>query len=179
MLHRALTQVEDCESLSNDQRDKLTRNLNLTIQSFDPRNAVVRTTPPPLTRPVAPINDDNKKTYDTVKGIYDSRTQAKNEFRDVKTQKESAYLGVNREINKASIPEFVDYKLPADWAEKSKHRHKVTMTDRERAILRELNKTRTVDYDGQTLEEVINQLSKSMGQTITLNKADLESVGAS
>ena len=53
------------------------------------------------------------------------------------------------------------------------------MTDRERAILRELNKTRSVDYDGQTLEEVINQLSKSMGQTITLNKADLESVGAS
>jgi hypothetical protein len=72
----------------------------------------------------------------------------------------------------------MDYTLPADWVEKSKRGYKqVQLTQRERAILRELNTTRSVEFKGETFQEVINYLSKTTGQTITVPKNVLESAG--
>ena len=72
----------------------------------------------------------------------------------------------------------MDYTLPADWVEKSKRGYKhLQLTKRERAILRELNTTRSVEFKGETFQEVINYLSKTTGQTITVPKNVLEEAG--
>jgi len=177
VLQRALDQVEASNSLTEAKRDSLRRELKRYMREFDPKTAVVQPPPPP--KPIRPAIDDGKKPFDTAKGLFDDKRQALADNADIKRRTGEANLALDRQILEANIPPTVDYKLPADWLEKSKRRTKVTMTDQERTILRELNKTRTVDFDGQTLDQVIKYLSKSMGVNINVTRADLELVGAS
>jgi hypothetical protein len=95
--------------------------------------------------------------------------------RRIREQKEGGWVGVQRELDKSSIPEVNDYVLPSDWVEKSKRRSPaLQLTKVERAILEALNKPVSVDFEGQTFDEVIRYLEKSMGQPIIVPKAAMD-----
>jgi hypothetical protein len=84
--------------------------------------------------------------------------------RDLLDKKAVGMIGTIREVEKSSIPEYRDYVLPADWAEKSKRRSQaMQLTEAERNILKALNTPITVDFDDKaTFEGVIDYLSKEL-----------------
>jgi hypothetical protein len=147
------------------------------IRQFDPSTAPPPVVKTPVIQPRTPV-DSGRGPVDAASGVFNSRTGSLADNRLAKLDKDKALLGVGNEIYKSSTPPTMDYTLPADWVEKSKRRSKqVQLTQRERAILRELNTTRSVEFKGETFQEVINYLSKTTGQTITVPKNVLESAG--
>ncbi len=107
-------------------------------------------------------------------GLIGSRNDALADNRRFQDQRQTGYLGVQREIERANIPVTRDYNLPADWVEKSKRRSPaMQLTKTERAILEALNKPISPNFDGQTFGEVISYLEKVIGQPIIVPQGAL------
>jgi len=89
--------------------------------------------------------------------------------RRIADQKNTGYLGVNREIDKAAIPEPRDYVLPPDWVEKSKKRSlSAQLTETEKGILRALNTQTSADLDGKSFDDVIKWIETAMGKPVVI-----------
>jgi hypothetical protein len=176
VLQSALDEVEKSTSLPEERRARLKSVLNGDIRAFGPSTAAppVRTTPIQPTRPVV---DSGRGPTDKASDVIASRGSALKEGQTAKNDRGQGIQVATGDVYKSAVVVAEDYKLPADWIEKSKRRSKVQMTDRERAILRELNTTRSVEFKGETFQEVINYLSKATGQTIVVPKNILEEAG--
>jgi len=175
VLRRALDEVDGTTSLTDERREKLRRELNGMIVAFDPKSAVAPP-PPPIKTARPPI--DTKGPTDSAKGVIDSGKQALADANDIKRKSGEGYLATNKGVMTSAIPSDPDRPLtlpPGGLKPVAKQK----MTEKERTILTELNKSRTVNFDNRTLDEVIKYLSTSMGVNINVTKSDLELVGAS
>ncbi len=116
------------------------------------------------------------------KSAYDAATQRIRQMngsvataRDSRERRADRMTSTMAGVDRASLPPRSDYDLPDDWLEKSKRRSPgVKMTDKEKAILEALKKPVRVDYNMETLQSVIDHLSRQMGQEILIDKQALD-----
>lgn len=177
VLRDALSKVEESTSLPDDKRDKLARELHGMIRAFDPTTARTYTPkPPPVSRgPVA----DNRGPVNQAGSTITGRAGALADQRALNDARAKGFQTAQNSVFESAVMPSGDYQFPSPekWKELSKLRSKSTMTERERAIMTELNKTRSVEFKGETFQDVINYLSKSTGQTITVPRNILEEAG--
>ena len=95
----------------------------------------------------------------------------------MRAKKAEAIRGLPAQVDAASIPPTEDYTFPKDWREKSLLRSKRNMmTDTERAILKALAATVSVDFKDQRLGGVVEWFQHQTGQTIVLDKPALDDI---
>jgi hypothetical protein len=120
-------------------------------------------------------DDDRRGSTRDAKSVIESR---KGNLRDSYTEREKkreAYNRVARDVDRSAVPESDVYKLPRDWAERTRKRGSaIKMTAKERAIMDSLNKTIEVDFAEATFSEVIDYLKKKTGIDIALDKKGLD-----
>ena len=73
----------------------------------------------------------------------------------------------------------IEFPSPAKWRNITRRRTKSVATEKEKAILKALDTPIKADFDGSTLEQVIDYLQTLMGVTIILDKKTLDEVGIS
>ena len=105
---------------------------------------------------------------------------------DTKAAKEAGYMGAMNGLEDASIPwndsENIRYMDVTKWEQISKMRSRMLgdlrkLTPQEMEIQKALNKQVELKFDGQTLSQVMDTLSKMTGVNIHLNQNALHSEG--
>ncbi len=121
------------------------------------------------------VSEGAKSTYDAAAQRIQQMNRRVAEARDFRDRRGDRTTNALAGVDRASVPPRSDYDLPDDWLEKSKRRSPaLKMTEKERAILEALKKPVKVDYNMETLQSVIDHLSRQMGQDILLDKQALE-----
>jgi hypothetical protein len=97
------------------------------------------------------------------------------EARQLRTRGGDRFSDTLTQVNKSAVPAASEYDLPADWLERTKKRSPESkLTTQEKALLEALKKPVNVDYNMQTFQSVIENLSKQMGQDILTDKQSME-----
>ncbi len=121
------------------------------------------------------VAEGAKTAYDTAAQRIRQMNGRVADLRDARNRRGDRTTATLAGVDQASVPPRSDYDLPDDWQEKSKRRSPgVKMTEKEKAILEALKKPVKVDYNMETLQSVIDHLSRQMGQEILLDKQALE-----
>jgi hypothetical protein len=116
-----------------------------------------------------------RSAYDTAAERIRSMNGRVAEARELRSQGGDRLTRTMTQVDKSSTPPKSDYDLPDDWLEKSKRRSALAkLTDTEKAILEGLKKPVKVDYNMETFQSVIDNLSKQLGQNILIDKQSLE-----
>lgn len=76
----------------------------------------------------------------------------------------------------SALPAKGDIEFPQNWKELTARRRKLEpqLTEKEKSILAALDKPMTAVYNGQSLEEVIQQLTNTLGQNIYVDTKSLK-----
>lgn len=169
--------------LSEERRKTLLTALQRDITNVRALAGVRRTTAPSVAAartearpaPNPRVREGARSAYDTASKLIQQRKGAVAEARNFRARRGDRLTGTLAQIDKSAMAPKSDYDLPDDWLEKSKRRSpQRKLTAEEKAILEALKKPIKVDYDMETLQSVIDDLSKKMGQDILLNKLALE-----
>jgi hypothetical protein len=130
-------------------------------------------------RAIRPAANDRPKTpYDAAAERIRSVNNRVAESRDLRTRREDRMTTTVTQVDRTAVPPRSDYDLPDDWAEKSKRRSPAAkLTDKEKALLKALKEPVKVDYNMETFQSVLDNLSKQMGQTILTDKQSLDEAG--
>jgi len=84
----------------------------------------------------------------------------------VSTRKRTSAAGRVVEVNDS---EYRDISYPRDWLEKMKKRSQaIQLTDREKAIVKALNERLTIEVEGKTFKEVLDDLRERTKMPIML-----------
>jgi hypothetical protein len=122
-----------------------------------------------------PAAGGQKTPFDAATERVRSVTTRVADARDLRTRREDRQTASITQVDRTAVPPRSDYDLPDDWVEKSKRRSPLAkLTDKEKALLEALKKPVKVDYNMETFQSVINNLSKQMGQDILLDKQSLD-----
>ncbi|HEY7330075.1 MAG TPA: hypothetical protein VH592_20735 [Gemmataceae bacterium] len=125
--------------------------------------------------PVPRVAEGAKSVYDTATQRIQQMNRGVAEARNVRDRRNDRHTATMAGVDQATVPPRSDYDLPDDWLEKSKRRSPTAkLTENEKAILEALKKPIKVDYNMETLQSVIDHLSRQMGQDILLDKQSLE-----
>jgi hypothetical protein len=109
-----------------------------------------------------------------------ARSGAVAEVRGAREREGAGFVGAMSGVTRSATPEAGDYVLPPDWKERAAKRGEgPRATPQERALLRALQETVTLDFTEATLADVIEYLQKATGVQILVDKQTLESVNAS
>jgi hypothetical protein len=169
-IQQATAVVKDSSDLQQDKRDKMLRSLAFLEKQFDTelKNPVVKNPNPPVRQPIVV---DRKAAYDQAGKTLSVRGTTLVDIRGMRDEHARRYLGVMSDIDKSNLPPIGDYELPSDWKERSERRLKSAnpMTERERAILKQLNTTISVDFKNEKFQDVIDYLQKITGQPIVVD----------
>jgi hypothetical protein len=127
-------------------------------------------------RPANPqVAEGAKSAYDAAAQRIQHMNRGVAEARNVRERRNDRHTATLAGVDKATVPPKSDYDLPDDWLEKSKRRSSAAkLTENEKAILEALKKPIKVDYNMETLQSVIDHLSRQMGQDILIDKQSLE-----
>jgi hypothetical protein len=183
ILKRLTRMLRDDTSLSEESRTTLLRTLARDIENVRALSSIRRTTEPAAAASriearratTMPAADAQRSVYDAATARIREVQARSNQARDLRTTRGDRLTGTIAQVDKSAVPAGSDYELPADWAEKSKRRSAaMKMTEQEKAILNSLTKLLKVDFDKETLQSVIDDLSRQMGQNILLDKQSLD-----
>ena len=123
--------------------------------------------------------EDQKKLIDNALSHFTSSKDALAESADLRAKKSEAIRGLMAQVDKASIPPSGEYVFPSaeEWIRLTKLRSKNNqLTDTERAILKALAATVSVDFKDQRFGGVVDWFQHQMGQTIVLDKPALDDI---
>ena len=101
------------------------------------------------------------------------------EGRDLRQQRETGATLAMRDVEHSAIPprDVIEFPSREKWERITKMRTKTNMTEREKALLKALDSPVTVNFQGSSLENVINYLQELTGQAVILDPDALESAG--
>lgn len=173
-------------SLSESRRETLGKTLERDIENLRalagarrvaestaaaPRIEVRRTPDPRSTT-------DSRSAYDAASSRFNSMSGRVIESRGLREKRGDRFTAAITQVDKSAVPSASDYEFPPDWLEKSKRRSPLAkLTAQERALLDALKKPVKIDYNMDTFQSVIDDLSKKLGQTILLDKQAMEEAG--
>jgi hypothetical protein len=107
-----------------------------------------------------------------------ARTAAAAEFltnsRSLRNDSKQRTAALSRDIDRSATPSNGEVEFPKDFQERTKNRAAVNMTAKEKAILKALNTTVTVDFKNSKFQDVIDTLSTLIGQPILLDQGAME-----
>jgi len=174
-VQKAADVVKGFPDLADSKRNQMVINLAQAERKYDNELRNPRTVPTPVVRQQPP-QIDHKAAYDQASKTLQSRGAMVVDARGLRDEQARRYIGVMTDIDRANLPPLGDYELPADWAERSKRRIASAnpMSERERAILKTLNKTLSVEFKGDKFEDVINYLQKATDQPIIVDRAAMQ-----
>jgi len=170
-------------ALSESKRDSLMQALQRDIGSLRALSSVRRTNDPAARaahyearRATDPRVSDNKKSAaSTAAALISQRAGRVADARELRTRTGDRFTGTISQVDKSAIPAASEYELPADWLERTKKRSPESkLTAQEKALLESLKKPVNVDYNMETIQSVLDHLSKQMGQDILTDKRSLE-----
>jgi hypothetical protein len=183
-IHNLLKLVEVNPYFSDERRDALTALLKkdlIEVQKIadaaDNPNAGTGFHPVPRDTRAA---DDQKRLIDSALSRISSTRDALAEAEEVRAKKSEAIRGLLAQVDRSSIPPTQDYEFPSpeEWARLTKLRSKNNqLTETERAILKALASTVSVDFKEQRFGAVVDWFQHQMGQTIILDKPALDDIG--
>ncbi len=99
---------------------------------------------------------------------------------DLARKRNDGWLMAYRDVEKSAlipVGEVSFSKDPAVLARLNKRTNASKMTDKEKAILKALNTTITVEFTETPIEEVLNWLQKTSGQTIAIDPLGIKEAG--
>lgn len=99
------------------------------------------------------------------------------ELQSIRDEKSDRFVSAQREFMRSMIPVTEDVTFPADWKERSKRRTQFKITPAEEKLLKALNRTVTMDFKGQPLQTVIEELEKRYDIKIDIQKLGLDQAG--
>jgi len=170
VIQDALDRVKNNPDLSDAKRDKLTRSLGYWRRQFDSEAKDPVTNPGTGTgkRPPPPTDPDRKGAYEQATKTLAVRGVNVIDASNLQDERVRRYLGAMKGIDEALLPPIGEYTFPPNWADLSKRHEKSgnTLTQRERELLRELNYSRELEFQGEKLQDVIKYLEKVSGQPI-------------
>jgi hypothetical protein len=170
-------------SLSETRRTSLLATLERDITNVRALAGVRRTIEPAAAAqriearraPEPRVGEGSRSVYDTASKYIQQRSGAVAAARELGSTRGDRQVAAMSSVEKTAVPPKSDYDLPDDWLEKSKRRSPlVKLTETEKAILEALKKPINVDYNMDTFQSVIDDLSKRLGQTILLDKQALD-----
>lgn len=183
ILKSLLATLEKDTALSESRRKAIVEALQRDLNNVRALSTVRRTSEPaaeaarmearraPEPRPAG----GQKTPFDAASERVRSVTTRVADARDLRTRREDRQTTTITQVDRTATPPRSDYDLPDDWVEKSKRRSPLAkLTDKEKALLEALKKPVKVDYNMETFQSVIDNLSKQMGQDILLDKQSLE-----
>lgn len=186
-LESLLAMVRDDASLERSRRELLQRTLRFDLDKVrdiaaERRRLSARPLPPPArredARPTTPpraVADDRRGSVRDVRDIIDGRKRLLADTRDARLDAADRRVRVLEDVTRSSVPETEDYKFPKNWKELSEKRSAgVKMTDVEKAIMKSLNTSIAVEYEGEKFEDVVDHLRKVTGLPISVDKRSLE-----
>jgi hypothetical protein len=171
------------ETLSEEKRESLIQTLQRDITYLRALAGVRRTSEPAAQavraeprRPADPrVEADRRSAYDTAASRIAAIKSRTGEARDLRDRTGERFSGTLAQVDKSATLPASDYDFPPDWLEKSKRRSPLAkLTAQERALLEALGKPVKVDYNMDTFQSVIDNLSKQLGQNILLDKQAME-----
>lgn len=160
---------KDQES-KNDDDEKLRRNLNTILDlQKQGKAAEARKLADELARqyPSNPAVAASIQTSSAFEQLVSARA--------IHNEKERRSLNVMRDIERSSIPPAGDVEFPKDWKEKTKRRTSamVTLTAKEKALLRALDTPVSVTFKQERFQDVVEYLATATGQPFLLDKSSL------
>lgn len=170
-------------SLSEERRELLAQTLQRDINNLRALSGVRRAPDPASTATRSEIRRtpdprstaNGKSAYDSAASRINSISGRVGEARGRRETNGDRFNGVLAQVDKSATPPASDYDLPPDWVEKSKRRSpQAKLTAGEKALLEALKKPVKVDYNMDTFQSVIDDLSKKLGQTLLIDKQSLE-----
>src|SRR5262249_30166224 len=97
------------------------------------------------------------------------------ESNKIRAEGERRRVATLNEVSRSAMPIRGDVEFPQDWKERTKDRgDKIQLTAKEKAILQALSSPITVKFKGSRFEDVIEYLQTFLGQSILLDRAELE-----
>jgi hypothetical protein len=183
ILKSLIATLDKDTALSDARRKAIAEALRRDLNNVRVLSGVRRTTEPAVEaarlearRPSEPRpNSGAKSPYDAASERIRSVHNRVADARDLRTRREDRQTTTITQVDRTAVPPRSDYDLPDDWAEKSKRRSPLAkLTDKEKALLEALKKPVKVDFNMETFQSVINNLSKQMGQDILLDKQSLD-----
>jgi hypothetical protein len=129
-----------------------------------------------------PRAEEHKKLIDSAVNRITSAKEALADAADVRAKKSDAIRNLLAQVDRSSIPPTSDFEFPSreEWMRISKLRSKNnTITATEKAILKALATTISVDFTDQKFGGVIDWFEHQTGQTIILDKGALGDLGVS
>jgi hypothetical protein len=177
-LKAAVTEISaDKSALTEERRAAMLRKLNLDLKAWGDRGDTRPVTPGPVVPPsrTDPGVKDGKGQFDAAKDRYAKDNKGREEYLDLRNQRETANLALNTSVLKAGISSPSEITYPRDFAEKmAKRTGGVTMTPQEKAIMRSLGAAITVDYKETSFKDIIDDLQRRTGMPIVVDPRALE-----
>jgi hypothetical protein len=183
ILKRLVGMLRQDVAVSEETRELLLKTLQRDIDNVRALASIRRTSEPAAAAariearrtPDPRVGSDQRSVHDTAAGRIREMQARTGELHDLRDRRGDRLTGTMAQVDKSAVPAGSDYELPADWKEKSKRRsERIQLTETEKAILDALQKLLKVDYNAETLQSVIDDLSRQMGQNIVIDKRSLE-----
>jgi len=194
LLNRLLVQLQNDTVLNTDKRSLYIRTLkadlvNLRDIADAPRGGI--TSPrllgggerpntigtPSRTPPVA--SDLGKDRITELDRLLKTRREIVQASRVDKLDRAERLNRVFESVEKSASVDTLTEKFPDNWVELSKKRTTVKMTDNERQILKALQSTLKVEYEGEKFQDVLDHLRKVTGLPLSADRRALEEAGIS
>jgi hypothetical protein len=122
--------------------------------------------------------DPAKERFASIRDLFDARKKAIASSKEWRTEKELGRVKVGVGVEKSMELISGDYKFPANWKELSRKRSDlVKLSAAEQAIMKALNTVIPVDYDRMNLQDVLDDLRKRTGLSISADKKAIEEAG--
>jgi hypothetical protein len=191
-IKRLIRLVQTGSGLSVEKRNIYLATLNVDLGRLrdiaDSARPVVGVRPvsPVLSRPVPSATlprsttPDPEKTRVTeldrmLQGRRDAIASARMDRMDRNERLNRTFESIERSASVETLTE----KFPDDWVERSKRRSTIKMTDMERQIMKSLQSTITVEYEGEKFQDVLDHLRKLTGLPLSADRRALEEMGVS
>jgi hypothetical protein len=194
LLNRLMVQLQNDTLLSTEKRNLYLRTLkadlvNLRDIADAPRAGLPAprpttgdrpvATPPATTRPTLPPSDTGKDRVGELDRLLKGRREIVQAGRVERMERGERLNRVFEGVEKSATVETLTEKFPENWAELSKKRTTVKMTDMERQIMKSLQSSIKVEYEGEKFQDVLDHLRKVTGLPISADRRALEEAGVS
>jgi len=186
-LYTLLAMVQADTSLNNKRRQVLIDTLKFDLgkvkeiagerRRFERLESTVASAVKSDIRKRMESSDDGqrRRTTDVASSIIESRGRTVADGRSDRKKTNDGFVGVMRSVDKSAVPDSRTYVPPKDWAEKSRKRGETQkLTAKEKAILKGLNTTISVDFDGHEFQDVLDYLRKATGVDIVADKRAMD-----
>jgi len=195
LVNRLLVQLQNDTVLSNEKRSLYIRTLkadlaNLRDIADAPRGGIAA--PRPLgggdrpsslgnsTNPATrPASDPGKERIAELDRLLKTRREIVQASRVDQLDRAERLNRVFESVEKSASVDTLTEKFPDNWVELSKKRTTVKMTDTERQILKALQSTLKVEYEGEKFQDVLDHLRKVTGLPLSADRRALEEAGIS